>query len=256
MIKKIGFIGAGHIAGYMLQGFMNVENNFQFTLADPDPEKLAALSRKYGCATTTQNQDVLDQSDLIILAIRPVDLTSALEELDFRQDQLVASVVAGAALETLNPLVAPAKAVRVLPISCVAINKSPVLVFPENKQVQELFSLLGQVHVLPGESTFTPGTSLVGAFYAWVIALMEETASWTENQGIDPKMSRDLVIETIEGACGMARHQEEMSLKEIWNTLATPGGISEHGAKILNERESLTAWSDALEAVTQKMRKQ
>ena len=107
--------------------------------------------------------------------------------------------------------------------------------------------------MLSDEKTFTPGTALVGAFYAWIFALMDETATWTADQGIDPKVARQLVIQTIEGACAMASHQKETSLIQIWNTLATPDGISEYGAKILKERGCLKAWPEALEAVTRKM---
>jgi pyrroline-5-carboxylate reductase len=257
MIKKIGFIGVGHIAHYMLTGFARTKNSFEFILADPDPDNLSRVSKQFApqfkCAVTRDNQRAVDKSELIILAVRPDHMEAALAGLTFRPDQLVASVVAGASLKHLESFVSPAKVIRVLPISCVAINKSPILVFPKNQPIQTLFSLLGQVHVLPDEKTFTPGTALVGAFYAWIFALMDETAGWTADQGIDPTVARQLVIQTIEGACAMASHQKEKSLTQIWDTLATPGGISEYGAKILKERGCLKAWPDTLEAVTQKM---
>lgn len=258
MIKKIGFIGVGHIAHYMLTGFAKARMTFEFTLADPDLDKASMACQEFGnnfqCIASRNNQEAVERSELIIIAVRPDTLETALTGLTFKPGQLVASVVAGAPLDILTPLVFPAKAIRVLPISCVAINKSPVLIYPEDLSVREVFSLLGQVHLLPDEKTFTPGTALVGAFYAWMIALMDETSAWTEAQGINPVTSRQLVVETIEGACGMARSQKDISLKKIWDTLATPGGISEHGAKILTERGCLKVWPDALESVTQKMR--
>lgn len=256
-MKKIGFIGVGHIANYMLQGLGNTGKSFEFTLADPDLDRVSRMIKEFDnifdCFLTQDNQEAVDRSDLIILAVRPIDLEGALGTLNFKPGQVVASVVAGASLDQLNCLVSPATAVRVLPISCVAINKSPILVFPDNAPVKEVFSLLGQVHLLPHEDTFTPGTALVGAFYAWMFPLMDETASWTRDQGIDPETARALVIETIEGACAMARQQKQMSLGAIWETLATPGGISEHGAKLLNERGCLKAWPAALEAATAMM---
>ena len=157
-------------------------------------------------------------------------------------------------LEDITPLVSPATAVRVLPISCAAIGKSPVLVFPENSLVEKVFSCLGQVHILPDETVFSPGTALVGAFYAWLFPFMDAMVSWTKNQGSDPETARQLVIETIEGACGMARHQKDASLADIWETLATPGGISELGARVLEDEDAFAAWSKALDAVTKKMR--
>lgn len=257
MIRKIGFIGAGHITRYMLEGFANAGTRLEIVLAAPSPEKLSDLPRHFEtCLDITvsgNNQDAVSTADLVILAVRPGDLEKAVNGLSFTNGQTVASVVAGAALEKLSALVHPARPVRVLPISCAAVNKSPVLVYPDHPEVTGLFSLLGQVHALADEAPFTPGTALVGAFYAWMFLLMDEICTWSENQGFDPRTARELVLETIEGACAMARFQDRMSLGRIWDTLATPGGISEYGAGILHRQGAIRAWSDTLESVTQKM---
>ncbi|MCG8564504.1 MAG: NAD(P)-binding domain-containing protein [Desulfobacterales bacterium] len=253
VIRRIGFIGAGHIAGYMLNGFMRSGDFLSFTLADPDPDRCQQLVWEHGCVTTQDNQEAVTGMDLVILAVRPVDLEAALAGLVFSPDQVVASVVAGAGLDRLSPLVAPARAVRVLPIACAVVNRSPVLIHPPLKSVEHFFSRLGRVHVLTDESAFTPGTALVGALFAWMMPLMEGMAQWTEDQGIDPETSRDLVVETIEGACAMARFQRELSLEDIWKTLATPGGISQRGADVLNEAGAFQAFCTALATVTRKM---
>jgi len=83
---------------------------------------------------------------------------------------------------------------------------------------------------------------------------MKETATWTSSRGIDSDMARKLVVETMKGACGMTEEQNHMSLEDIWKTLAIPGGISEFGARIFTEKESMKDWSDALDAVTKKMK--
>ena len=163
IIRHIGFVGAGHIAGYMLNGFMHSGDFLSFTLADPDPNRCKQLVREYDCVTTQKNQEAVTGMDLVILAVRPADLETALAGVLFSPGQLVASVVAGAGLERLSPLVAPARAVRVLPIACAVVNRSPVLIHPPLKPVEDFFSRLGRVHVLEDESAFTPGTALVGA---------------------------------------------------------------------------------------------
>jgi pyrroline-5-carboxylate reductase len=149
----------------------------------------------------------------------------------------------------------PARPYRVLPISCVAINQSPILIYPENEEIRSLFCLLGNVHLLADEKVFEPATSLVGAFYAWLFALMEEAVTWNISQDLEPDLARDLVVETMQGACAMAQAQREISLSQIWESLATPGGISEHGIKIINQRDCLKAWSEALQSVTDLLRR-
>ncbi len=252
--KKIGLIGVGHLGKYLVEGFSKSKQGIEFHLSDPNPEKIKSLVSRHGGSSTTNNQEVVDDTRIIILATRPDDIVEVLSGLTFKNGQIVVSVAAGISLKTINSIVYPAKAVRVLPISCVAINKSPILMYPENNTIKDLFSLVGHVHILPNEKIFSPGTSLVGAFYAWLFLLMDETSSWATQAGINSEMARQLVIQTMEGACGMASEQNNMELKEIWKTLATPGGISELGANVLTDNNSITGFSDALNTVTDRLK--
>ena len=253
MLKRVGFIGVGHLAEYLITGLNRTGVDFEFFMADPLPERAQKLAATVGGRVSTDNQTAVDNGDLIILATRPEQVRAALNGLTFTRDKILASAAAGVTLDSLRPYTGPARLVRVLPISCVAINQSPTVIYPGDREVLEFFSLLGNVHPVPDEEAFIPATSLVGAFYAWVFALMDEAAGWTVARGIDPVLARKLVVETVQGACGMAGAQGKLTLREIWDTLATPGGISEHGLRVINDKGCLKAWSEALESVTQKI---
>jgi pyrroline-5-carboxylate reductase len=254
MKKKIGLIGTGHLAKYLVTGLLKADADLEFSLADPNEENSKGFADKMKCFFTTDNQEAVDRSEVIILATRPEHVEPAIKNIVFDPEQLIVSVAAGVSLSILTPLVSPARAIRALPISCVSINKSPVLIFPEEQRARDIFSLVGQVYLMPDEKSFSPGTALVGAFYAWMFLLMDETTVWTAGQGIDKDISKKLVIETIEGACAMARDQDDISLSDIWQTLATPGGISEQGAGIISKEGGLSAWSNALTAVNNRLK--
>ena len=254
MIKRIGFIGVGHLSEFLITGFVNSGQKFEFVFSDPFPERSRKLAAAHGGEVFTDNQKTVDNADLVVLATRPPDVESALSGLNFRKDQVLVSVAVGVPLRFLRQWAGPARVLRVLPISCVAVNQSPVLIYPHDKVVHDLFSLVGTVHALEDETLFEPATSLVGAFYAWLFALMEEVSNWTAGQGIKTEFARQLVLETMNGACAMARSQNDLTLKQIWESLATPGGISEHGIKVINQKEALSAWSEALESVTRILR--
>ncbi len=251
---NIGFIGAGHIAGYMLRGLLGTGQPLTFTLADPDPLRRRQLRETYGCDCFQENQKAVTDMDLVILAVRPIHLEAALEGVCFFPGQVVASVVAGAGLDRLTSLVAPATVVRVLPIASAAVNRGPVLIHPPCPPLETLFARLGRVHFLEDEAAFTPGTALVGAFFAWIIPLVQSMVQWAQGRGIDPAMARDLVVETMEGACAMVQDKNDLGLEEIWQTLATPGGISQKGAEILEQEGAFQAFCTALEGVTWKMK--
>jgi len=203
MIERVGIIGVGHLASYLVEGLRRASREIDIVLSPRNAERAASLAARFGAAVATDNQAVVDAADLILLTTRPGDAVAACKGLAFRPGQTVVSVAASLPLEALKPAVAPATVVRAMPISCAAINQSPTLLYPDHPQARALFALLGQVHVLPDESRFTPA-SAIAAFYGWVYALMDETVAWTTQAGVPPQTARGLVLGTVRGAAAMA----------------------------------------------------
>jgi pyrroline-5-carboxylate reductase len=253
MIERVGIIGVGHLAGYLIEGLRRASQDIEIILSPRNAERAARLAARFGVAVATDNQAVADAADLILLTTRPGDAVAAVEGIAFRSVQTVVSVAASLPLTNLKPAVAPATVVRAMPISCAAINQSPTLLYPDHPQARALFSLLGQVHVLPDESRFIPA-SVIAAFYGWVYALLAETVAWTIQAGVPPQTARSLVLETVRGAADMALAHPDQDLAAILDTLATPGGITEHGLHVLHQRQGLAAWTEALEAVFNRLR--
>ncbi len=248
MSGRIGVLGAGHLAGYLLEGFHRRDAGGRVRVSDCAPDRAERLAGLWGARAAASNQALVDGSDLVILAVRPDDALPACRELRFRADQTVASAAAGLTLAQLGPAVAPARAVRVMPISSAARNGSPTLVFPGQPAVAEAFALLGQVHVLADEAGFT-AASVIAAFYGWVYALAEATVAWTEGRGVPPEIARPLVLETLRSAADMGLAKPGEPLGEMLDRLATPGGITGFGLAEIRRRGGLEAWTQALEAV-------
>jgi pyrroline-5-carboxylate reductase len=248
MIERVGIIGVGHLAGYLVTGLKRASPDIEIVLSPRNVERSARLTARFGAVVAVDNQAVADAADLVILSTRPGDAIAACESIAFRPGQTVISVAAGLPLNMLRPMVEPATVVRAMPISCVAINRSPTLLCPDHPQARALFALLGQVHVLPDEAHFTPA-SAISAFYGWVYALLDEAVGWTAQAGVSPETARSLVLETVRGAVDMALARPDQGLDIILDTLATPAGITEHGLDILRERRALIAWTEALDAV-------
>lgn len=253
MIDRVGIVGVGHLAGYLVEGLRRASRDVEIVLSPRNLERSAALADRFGATVAADNQAVADAADLILLTTRPGDAVSAARDIRWRSGQTVVSAAAPLPLEALRPTVAPATVVRAMPISCAALNRSPTLLHPDNAPARALFALLGSVHVLPDESCFTAATT-IAAFYGWVYALFDETVAWTVEAGVPPQTARGLVLETVRGAVDMALAQPQRALDEMLDTLATPGGITEQGLAILRERQGLTAWTEALEAVSARLR--
>jgi pyrroline-5-carboxylate reductase len=235
-----------------VEGLRHASADVHIVLSPRNIERSADLATRFRAVAATSNQAVADATDLILLTTRPGDAVGACQDVAFRPEQVVISAAAGLCLADLQPAVAPATLVWAMPISCAAIGQSPTLLYPDHPRVRALFSLLGQVHALPDEARFTPA-SVIAAFYGWVYALLDATVTWTVQAGVPPQTARELVLETVQGAVGMALAQPEQALAAMLDSLTTPGGITEYGLWVLERREGLTAWTEALGAVLNRL---
>ncbi|MFX0014475.1 MAG: NAD(P)-binding domain-containing protein [Promethearchaeota archaeon] len=254
MIEKVGIIGVGHLASYLVEGLKKASKDIKIILSPRNREISSKLATQFGVKVAKNNESVVNSSDIVILTTRPDDTIKVAKNLKFRTNQTVISVAIGLSLKKLESVTIPAKVIRALPISCAAINQSPTLLFPDNVYAREIFSLLGTVHILQNESEFTHA-SVIGAFYAWMFVLLNETISWVALKGVPQSIARNLVLETVRGTVNMALNEPNKDLDVILDTLATPGGITEYGLTVLLRQKGISAWIDAFDAVYNYLKK-
>lgn len=248
MIDRVGIIGIGHLASYLVEGLRRASNEIEIYISPRSFKKAKNLAERFGAIVTKNNQAVVDETDIILLTTRAEDTMVVAKTTSFQAGKTVISVAAGLPLEKLKPLIAPATLVRAMPISCAAINQSPTIIFPDNPQAQALFNLMGQVHILPNESHFAPA-SVIAAFYGWIFALLDEIVSWTTLKGVPQRIARNLVLETVRGAANMVLNNPDTDIKVMLDALTTPGGITEQGINVLQQQQGITAWIEALDNV-------
>ena len=248
MIRSIGIIGAGHLAGYLVAGWRRAWPDLEVIVSSRNAAQAARLAATYGAAVAPDNQAMAAAAEVLVLATRPADAVAALRGCAFRPEQIVISVAASVRLAVLAAAAAPARVVRALPLSCAAVNASPTLLCPDDPHARMAFEPLGSVHELADEEQFIRA-SVISAFYGWVYALLDETVAWTAAGGVPPALARSLVLETVGGASGQALAGGEQPLTAILDALATPGGITRHGLTVLGQQGGLAAWTAALDAV-------
>jgi pyrroline-5-carboxylate reductase len=253
MVERVGIIGVGHLAGYLVEGLRRADPELEIVLSPRNAARSARLAARFGATVATDNQAVADAAALILVTTRPDDVLPVCKRVAFRPEQTVVTTAVGVPLSALEAAVSPAVAVRALPITCAAIGRSPTLLFPDHPPARALFELVGGVHVLDDKTQFTPA-STVSAFYGWVYALMDEVIAWTVQAGVPSQIARDLVLETTRGVAEMSLAHPEQDLAVLLDSLATPGGITRLGLQVLRNRHSLDAWIEALAAVLDRLR--
>lgn len=252
MIESVGIIGVGHLAGYLVEGLRRADHELTILLSRFKGDFTESLVERFAATAVADNQAVADGTDLVIVSTRPDEIVEACESISFRSEQTVVSTAAGVPLAALAPAVSPATTIRAMPITCAAICRSPTLLYPDNYFARSLFELLGSVHRLSDEDMFTPA-SVSTAYYGWVYALLDEVVTWTTDAGVPPEIARPLILETTRGAAEMGLARSDQGISALLDSLATPGGITRHGLKTLEEQGSLKAWVEAMDHVLERL---
>src|SRR4051794_8906882 len=119
---RIGFVGCGTIAAAMVEGLQAAGREEPIVGSPRNPGSHAGpATRVANVRVAAPNQEVLDASDLVVLAVRPQIAQEVIGELCFRPDHRVLSLTAATSLAELRRRIAPAATVvRAVPVPAVA----------------------------------------------------------------------------------------------------------------------------------------
>lgn len=250
-MTRIGFLGVGHLAAALVEGFVRAGHPPSgLRLAPRGQARL--LGERHGIAVAADNGELVRDCDLVILATRPADAVSAVAGLPWRGSQVLVSACAGVSLASLEAPAAPARLCRIMPLTASAFGASPTTLFPALPLAAQVLARLGPVLPLASEEAFEAAT-VTAAVYGWAQALIARTASWQTAQGLDAATARQLCALTFIAAGTMiARSQTPMDV--LLSELATPGGITERGLGVLSDGGTPAAWDAACATVLAKLR--
>ena len=113
----IGFIGLGNMASAMVRGIAAAQlEGVALCGHNPHPEKAKALAESCGLRLCASNREVLERSDVVVLAVKPQILEGVLEEIaPLAAGKLFLSVAAGKELAWLSARLGHGCIVRAMP---------------------------------------------------------------------------------------------------------------------------------------------
>jgi pyrroline-5-carboxylate reductase len=93
---RIGFLGVGTISTAVIHAmYARDRERFTLFLSPRSAEATRKLAATYPhCIRLESNQAVIDASDMVVIAMRPQQMDTALDGLVFRADQTIASFIA------------------------------------------------------------------------------------------------------------------------------------------------------------------
>ena len=251
---KYGFIGTGEITKAIVTGMCTTDNPPETIWVSPRNRNNAArLANTFAPVQVGgSNQDVLDQCDVIVLAVLPHQKEAILNPLRFRSDQTVIHLLAGTPIDDVAPLVAPAGTIiRAVPLPCTAIHKGPIAVYPQNPRASALFDPLGTVISLATEAqleTLSIVTALIAPYYAFVRAAVD----WADKEGIQRRKATTFTASMFEALSAIAGDSQASDIDELIDRCMTPDGLNEQAMVIINENGGFSSLTAALDRVKEK----
>ncbi len=238
-LMKVGIIGYGSMGRMLLEKF--VESGVapdSVLVSNRTPEKLADIG---GAAVVCgSNAETASRADVLFLCVRPADLRTVLEEIReaLREETLIVSLNGSVTFEQLGRIVRHRMA-KAIPGVTAEINKSQTLVCynelaeTENREaMKRLFSAVGDVIELP-ENEMGMGSELVSCMPGFIASVFDVLCRAAEKHTDIP---RDRVIRMVLKtmcATGELMLAKQMSFEDVVARVATKGGITEEGTKVI-----------------------
>jgi len=250
----IGILGTGHLASYTVAGLRNKSGSINIILSPRNSTIAKGLAENYNCEIATSNQQVVDRSNYILLAVRPHQLDDLLEGLTFQSSALIISAIAGISIDQLKSYsnLKNSNIVRTLINVSAEVNVGPVPLFPDNRQAGQLLANLGTLIVFDDESAFEIAI-VHGCMHGWIYFWLDEMVTWTIQQGLNPEQAEKMIKQTVQGALDLS-DQKNLTLKEIGSSIATTGTYTLSGLQELNSGHSIKAWSNSMQSVLKKLK--
>jgi pyrroline-5-carboxylate reductase len=254
---KVGFAGAGNMAGAMARGWAAGEGGPDAMLfCDLDRERAESLADAVGGETRDSLGELATDCDLVVLAVKPAALDDVAKELD-PKPAAVLSVMAATPVARLKQAIPDVPIARVMPNQPVEVRRGVLcLVAPDQMSAElkarlvELLARLGKL-VIVEERLIDAAMAVMSCSPAYLALVAEALTDAGVEEGLDPDLASELVVGTLGGTAQLLEVREPQAIRAA---VAPPGGATEAGLEALERGGLSEALGDAVRASLERFR--
>jgi pyrroline-5-carboxylate reductase len=216
--------------------------------SDSGSGRAAKLAAELGGEAAT-NAEIAARADLVIVAVKPARLGDVAPQL--AGSKAVVSLLGATPLAAVEAAFPGSQVLRVMPNVGVEVRRGVLCIAGETTpEARAKLELLGHVVELPDER-FDAATAVMGCAPAYLALAVEAIADAGSADGLDPALSRELVVETAAGTAELLRRHQPAELRRA---VASPGGSTEAGLEALEREGGREAFEAAVRASLERMR--
>jgi len=260
--KCLGFIGAGNMTEAIIRGIIRnqVVLPDQILASDISVERKEHLSRTFDIRTETDNRSLVDQSSVILLAVKPQVVPAVLKEIGptMGTEKLLISIAAGVPIRVLSAgLPNGPRIIRTMPNTAVTVMEGAMAIAsdspaqPEDLEtVETLFRPIGRT-VRIEEKLIDAVTGLSGSGPAYVFMMLEALADGGVKMGLPRDVAETLAAQTLMGSAKMFL-ETRMNPGALKCMVTSPGGTTIAGIHELEKGGVRASLMNAVEAATKR----
>jgi pyrroline-5-carboxylate reductase len=253
---KFAIIGAGAMGEAIIGGLLrqNLTSPDNIHASEPRSERCEELKTRYGITTSSQNLEVIENADVVVLAVKPQRLEKILAELagHIPAKAVVISIIAGASIEKISKGLAHNTVVRTMPNTPGQIGKGITVWFApasvsdhQLEKARMMLQALGEDVQVDEEYYLDMATAVSGTGPMYVYLFMEAFMDAAVHLGFSRYVAEQLVIETIRGSVDYYESQS-VHVADLRNKVTSPGGTSAAALYYLEKSGFRTAVSRAI----------
>lgn len=260
----IGFLGGGNMAEALIRGLVNggTVPADHVMASGPRRERLDSLRKAYGIGVTTDNLELVAQSKLVVLSVKPQIIDRVLLQVGKHLDAstLVVSVAAGVTTEAIEErLPRSTRVVRAMPNTPALVGAGATAVSPGTHATDDdvarakvIFDAVGITVVLE-ESQLDAVTGLSGSGPAYIFLILEALADAGVKVGLSRRNAQLLAAQTVMGSAKLLLDTDEHPGK-LKDMVTSPGGTAIAGLHTLEQGGLRTTLINAVESATNRSR--
>ncbi len=248
---NIGFIGTGKISGAVIEALCSSRlEDYKIIVSPRNRDISIKLAEKYARVVRAENnQEVVDKSDAIFLALRPPVYKEVIAELKFRADHVIVSLIPFSFYNDLCDLIRPATILsRATPLPTVVTHTCPIPVFMPSEVSWKILSSIGQPFEVSSEEelhTIWTLTCLISPFYD----MMNSLSEWASNNSVPKDLSDKYVADMFHTLAYAAHLSDKPDFTALSHHAATPGGLNEQTGMEIKSSGAHQAYVDAADGI-------
>ena len=238
MTRSIGFVGGGQMAEALIKGLVQAQTLTppQIRVAEPIEARRDYLSESYGLKTFPGLEGLINEVEVMILAVKPQVMNSVLLSLKVCYgDQLIITIAAGLPISFYQDYIGDrAPIIRVMPNmgaliqqGASALCRNQFVSDADLSFAESLFTSVGTA-VIVEEKIMDAVTGLSGSGPAYVFSFVEALIEAGVKTGLSRTVARELAVQTVIGAA-LCLKNSETHPAVLKDQVTSPGGTTASG---------------------------